>query len=130
MADVPLEVQASRRRTVTAFVVAGLALVLVPLVATRLVDQPDGEVHRYEIPAGTAAALDRGEDVDVLPADLELRLRDTLVVVNLDDETHQVGPFEVAPGEQISRAADDLTSFSGFCSLHADGRIAIEVDRT
>jgi hypothetical protein len=125
----PLEAQRSRRRTVSAFVVAGLALVTVPLVVTRMVSQPDGEVRRYEIPPGTAAALARGEPVDVLPADLRLRLRDTLVVVNLDATAHQVGPFRLGPGEQLSRHGDELGSFSGFCSLHPGGRLDIEVER-
>lgn len=109
------------------FAVGALALVLVPLVVSRLVSQPAGTVHRYEIPPGTAAALARGEVVEVLPAELDLGLRDTLVVVNLDDQIHQIGPFQVAPGGQVSRSAGDLTSFTGFCSLHASGRIDIQV---
>jgi hypothetical protein len=125
----PLEARASRGRTVSAFVIAGLALVAVPLVLSKLVSQPDGEVRRYEIPPGTAAALARGEPIDVLPTDLRLRLRDTLVVVNLDDAAHQVGPFRLGPGEQLSRHGDELSSFSGFCSLHPGGRLDIEVER-
>jgi hypothetical protein len=126
-ASVPLEAQGSRRRALVGFAVAALALVAIPLVLTRLVSQPEGKVRRYEIPLGTAAALARGEAVDVLPEDLRLNLRDTLVVVNLDEQAHQVGPFRLAPGEELSRKADDLTSFSGFCSLHPAGRIDISV---
>lgn len=116
-----------RRRTWAAFALAAVALVLGAVVLSRVVSQPEGTVHRYEIPPGTAAALAAGEPVDVLPADLELRLRDTLVVVNLDDQAHQVGPFRVAPGEQLSRPADQLSSFSGFCSLHPDRGLDIAI---
>jgi hypothetical protein len=123
----PREARGSRRRVISAFVLAGLALVAVPLVLSRLVSQPDGQVLRYEIPRGTAAALARGEAVDVLPADLQLGLRDKLIVVNLDDQPHAVGPFRLAPGEELARDADQITSFSGFCSLHLGGRIDIQV---
>jgi hypothetical protein len=123
----PLEAEASRRRVVAAFLAAAVALVLVPLTVSRLVHQPEGRIHRYEIPAGTAAALARGEPVDILPADLRLGLRDTVVVVNRDAVAHQVGPLRVAPGEEVSRRADRLTSFSGFCSLHPAGRLDIEI---
>lgn len=123
----PLEARGSGRRVISAFVLAGFALVVVPLVVSRLVSQPEGQVLRYEIPRGTAAALARGEAVDVLPADLQLGLRDKLVVVNRDDQPHAVGPFRVAPGEELVRDADQITSFSGFCSLHLGGRIDIQV---
>lgn len=124
-----MDTRARRRATVAAFAAAAVALVLVPVVASRLVGQPDGVVHRYEIPPGTAAALARGEAVDVLPADLELGLRDTLVVANHDDLAHQVGPFRVAAGEELTRRAGELASFSGFCSLHPGGRLDIQVTR-
>lgn len=123
----PLEAR-SNSRIVVAFVFGAVALVVVPLVLSRIVAQPEGDVHRYEIPSGTAAALARGETIDVLPAELRLGLRDTLVVVNHDTQSHQVGPYLVAAGAQFSRDADELTSFIGFCSLHPAGRIDIQID--
>jgi hypothetical protein len=117
----------ARRRTIAAFAAAAALALAVPLVASRLVDQPEGEEYVFEIPAGTADRLAAGEDVEVLPADLRLDLRDRLVVVNLDDRAHQIGPFPVAPGERLERRFSDAVSFSGFCSLHADGSIDIEV---
>ena len=111
-----------------AFAAAALVIVLVPLVASRLVGQPVGISHMYEIPAGTAARLATGDRVDVLPADLRFGLQDRLVVVNHDDSAHQVGPFTVGPGERLDRRLSEAVSFSGFCSLHSTDRITIEVE--
>jgi len=116
-----------RRAVLVAFAIAAVVLVAVPLGLSRLVDQPAGREYRFEIPAGTAARLAAGERVDVLPADLDFALRDRLVVVNHDTVTHQVGPFTVAAGQQIDRRLSQAGSFSGFCTLHSDDRIDIQV---
>jgi len=115
-------------RTLALFGLGAVALVLVPLVASRLVDPPAGTVHRFEIPAGTADAIARGADVQIIPADLDLRLADRLVVVNRDDVTHQIGPFRIAPGETFDRGFDSAVSLSGFCSLHPSSGIEISVE--
>lgn len=116
-----------RQRTVLAFVVAAVVLVAVPVAVSRLVGRPAVVEHTFEIPAGTAARLAAGEQVEVLPADLRLNLQDRLVVINRDDRAHQVGPFTVAPGERLVRDFAETVSFSGFCSLHPDGGIDINV---
>lgn len=110
-----------------AFGLAAVAFVAVPLGLSRLVDQPAGHEYRFEIPAGTAARLAAGERVDVLPADLDLALRDRLVVVNHDSVDHQVGSFTVPAGRQIDKRLSEAGSFSGFCTLHSDDRIDIQV---
>lgn len=119
--------RSARPRTLVAFALAAVLLVAVPLGVSRLIDQPAGDVHRFEIPAGTATRLAAGEDVEVLPADLRLDLQDRLVVVNLDDRAHRIGPFSVAPGEQLDRRFADALDVSGFCSLHTNGSIDIQV---
>jgi hypothetical protein len=115
------------RRTVVLFLVAAVVLVLVPVVVTRLVDQPEGIDLVIDIPAGTARRVAAGEDVALLPADLRLGLRDRLVVVNHDDRTHRVGPMTVGPGERVARRFAEAVSLSGYCSLHTSDRIDIEV---
>ena len=132
MEDVEVEARAdrprARRAVLVAFALAALVLVAVPLGLSRLVDQPSGREYRFEIPAGTAARLAEGEAVDVLPADLRFALRDRVVVVNHDSVTHRVGPFTVPAGQQIDRRLSEAGSFSGFCTLHSDDRIDIQVD--
>jgi hypothetical protein len=49
-------------------------------------------------------------------------------MVNHDVTTHRVGPFAVAPGERLEKRLSEAVTIEGFCSLHASGRITIEVD--
>ena len=116
-----------RRAVLVALALAAVVLIVVPLGLSRLVHQPAGHEYRFEIPTGTAARLAAGEQVDVLPADLDFALRDRLVVVNHDTVTHQVGPFTVPAGQQIDRRLSEAGSYSGFCTLHSDDRIDIQV---
>jgi hypothetical protein len=109
------------------FVAAAIAVVMVPLLVSRLVDGPAPRAHVFEIPPGTAARVRAGEDVAVLPADLHLPRRDRLVVTNHDDEVHHIGPFTVSPGETLDRRFSEAASIAGFCSLHPSGRITIDV---
>ena len=88
-----LEVDEPRRVRAWWFVVGAIVLVLVPLGASRLFDQPAGVAHTFEIPPGTADRIAAGEDVDVLPENLSFKVRDRLVVTNHDDEVHYVGAF-------------------------------------
>jgi hypothetical protein len=79
------------------------------------------------IPDGTAARLAAGEDVNVMPADLNLRLDDRLVVINNDRAMHRVGPFTVAPGDRLERRFVEAATITGFCSLHPNGEINIDI---
>ena len=90
---------------------------------------PATVTHTYEIPPGTAARLAAGEPVDVLPAELDLRVEDHLVVVNRDDQVHYVGAFPIAPGRRLDKRFADATALSGYCTLHTGGRLTINVER-
>ena len=79
------------------------------------------------IPAGTADRIAAGERVELLPADLRFRLRDTLVVVNDDTITHQVGPFSVGAGQRLEKRFAEAATLQGSCSLHPSGSITIEI---
>jgi hypothetical protein len=122
-----LEVEDARRARAWWFVAGAVGLVVVPLAASRLFDQPEGVAHTFEIPLGTADRLAAGEDVAVLPENLSFKVRDRLVVTNHDDEVHYVGAFPVAPGQTLDKRFSDAVSLSGFCSLHASGRLTIDI---
>ena len=110
------------------FAVAAMALIAVPVVTSNLTDAAEDDVHVFVIPAGTADRIAAGDDVEVIPADLDLALRDRLVLVNHDDATHQVASFVVGPGERVETRFSEAATVSGSCSLHPSGRIVITVD--
>lgn len=103
-----------------------LAAGLLVVAASRSPDDRAGE-YRVEIPAGTAARVDRGEPVELIPADLQLRKGTTFVVVNDDERLHEVGPFTVRAGETLSYDFDDYGTFVGTCTVHPSGQVSITI---
>ncbi|RRR65765.1 MAG: hypothetical protein EI684_22190 [Candidatus Viridilinea halotolerans] len=80
---------------------------------------------------GTAAALAAGEEVDLFPQELILRLseHDTLVVRNDDSEPLTIGPYRVAPGQRFVQRYMSPGTFELYCSLHGDEALRIVVVR-
>jgi hypothetical protein len=108
----------------------GALMVLTSIGLSHVVGRPKPVERVIVIPHGTAERLAAGEDVELIPDDLRFRLRDRLVMVNHDVTTHRVGPFTVAPGERLEKRLSEAATIEGFCSLHASGRVTIEVDGT
>ena len=107
----------------TAMVVGSVAL-------SRVTDQPEPEQLLITIPAGTAALLSAGRDVNIIPTDLDFRLRDRLTVVNEDSAAHQSGPFVSPAGKQLDTRFAEAATIEGFCSLHSSGRVTINIGGT
>ena len=124
--EIPLGAS-TRTRSMVGFALAAVAMVAIPFGLNQLINQPKSVTHTIEIPAGTAERVAAGESVDVLPPDLEFALKDRLVLVNNDSESHTVGPFNVAAGQRLERRLSQAISFNGFCSLHTDARISLRV---
>lgn len=59
-------------------------------------------IHDFVIPAGTAARLKADEEVDVIPAAIEVRVGDKIRVRNDDSEFARLGIFDVRAGETVT----------------------------
>ena len=81
------------------------------------------------VPAGTQDRLDAGETVDVMPARIELRVGDTLLLRNEDDVDQTVGPYFVAAGRILSLRYSVPGRYEGYCPLSgSDGYEIVVVD--
>lgn len=100
-----------------------LAAVLVGCGGDR---QP--ETLEIVVPAGTQQRLTAGEDVEVMPARLELRVGDTLLIRNEDSVTQSVGPYMVKANGQIRLTYGVAGRFEGYCPLSAGDRYEIIVE--
>lgn len=118
---------AATRRTLTLFALAAAALIALPLGISRALGAGQGDDYRFEIPLGAADRLAAGEAVEVLPATLDLRLDDQLVIVNRDRVAHQIGPVTVQAGQEVRQKFAALQSLTSFCSLHPGTGIEINV---
>ncbi len=116
-----------------------LAAALTVGAGSTLVACGDGEVsvsepgadrvadHLFTIPAGTGEAMDRGEDVEILPAELAVEVGQVLELVNHDDRGHLVGPFFVGAGETLRQEFTSPGTFEGICTVHPSGQFVLTV---
>jgi hypothetical protein len=113
--------------------VAGvLAVFLVPAVLLGVLlltgsDDEAGEEFSVVVPLGTGERIDAGEDVELMPLEVRLSVGDRMVVENLDDRTHVVGPYTVRPGERLVQRFNEPTVIEGECTLIPEETIRIVV---
>jgi plastocyanin len=100
------------------------ALVLLALAVASVVRS---ELIVVEVPLGTAARLEAGEVVDLLPATLEVEVGDTLEIRNHDVAGHDVGPYTVDAGQTLRQTFTSPGTIQGVCRLHPGGELTIVV---
>lgn len=83
--------------------------------------------HDYLIPAGTAARIEAGEPIEIVPAELLVEVGDALRIVNEDDTDHIVGVFFVAAGETLTQRFNSPAVLEGECSVHPSGAFTLRV---
>lgn len=108
-------------------VVAALVLGLVVAVAAVTGSEHQAERVTYVVPEGTAEDLYQGKTVDIMPATVDLRVGDTLVIRNDDVQTATVGPFTVRAGETLTQTFRRPQTLIGECSLSGSGEVKIVV---
>jgi plastocyanin len=118
------DARAGRGRWLLVALVAAPAIVL---VVAALVGLVRSERIIVEVPAGAASRLEAGEDLALLPRTLEVSVGDTLEIRNLDDVTHEVGPYVVGAGQTLTQTFTAPGTIQGLCSLHPSGEITIVV---
>ena len=122
------EAQGRMARRMLAAIGALVVLVTaVSILAAVFHRQDPGIEYRYVIPHGTAERLAAGEDVEVLPARIELRTQDTLVIENQDHDTFAVGGLRVGPEQTMTYTFSKPGNYGGSCQLHEGGSVDIVV---
>ena len=83
--------------------------------------------YDFTIPAGSGARIDAGEALEIIPAELEVTVGESIRIVNEDDRGHVVGIFYVGAGETIVQSFTSSGELSGSCSVHPSGRFTLRV---
>jgi plastocyanin len=127
----------SRRRPVR-LAAAGVAVVLGGVLAgcgddpdqpsTEVVVDSETATFEYVIPAGAGEALDAGTPLEILPAELEVNVGDTIRIENQDDRGHTVGPFFVGANETLTQRFSTPGEFEGVCTVHPSGQLVLVVN--
>lgn len=118
--------------------IASVLAAVVSLVLVGCGDDRDGALvtddpeaasfdYDYLIPEGTADRLDSGEFVEILPAQLAVRVGEVIRIINEDDRGHFVGIFYVGAGETVTQRFAAPGEFVGACSVHPSGQLTLEV---
>ena len=95
--------------------------------ATEVVDSVEAATYEYVIPLGAGEALDAGTPLEILPAELEVRVGETIRIVNDDDRGHSVGPFFVGAHETLTQQFSSPGEFVGICTVHPSGEFVLVV---
>lgn len=83
--------------------------------------------YLFVIPEGTAGRITAGESVEIVPAELVVRVGEVIRIVNEDDAGHFVGIFYVGAGETVTQRFASPGDFSGICTIHPSGQILLRV---
>ena len=96
--------------------------------AAEAIDTVDVATYEFVIPAGAGEALDAGTPLEVLPGELDVRVGETIRIVNEDDRGHTVGPFFVGANETLTQRFSSPGEFVGVCTVHPSGQIVLVVE--
>jgi hypothetical protein len=83
--------------------------------------------YEYRIPAGTAASLDAGEEVEIVPEELDVKVGERIRVINDDVRGAAVGIFWVPAGRRVAMEFTTTGTLTGECYVHPNGEFTINV---
>lgn len=83
--------------------------------------------HDYLIPTGTAARIESGDQIDIVPRELTVHVGESIRIVNDDIEGHVVGVFYVGAGETLTKQFTAPGELSGSCTVHSAGEFTLRV---
>ena len=112
---------------------AGAALAIIAVVSGddepefQTIANSDDADYEYTIPLGAGAQIDAGESINIIPAELTVRVGESLRIINDDDRGHVVGVFFVGAGEILSQEFTSTGTLSGGCSIHPSGEFTLQV---
>jgi hypothetical protein len=91
--------------------------------------QPEMREEVHVIPQGTWARRMKGEDIEVLPSriDLKMSVRDILVLINNDDVPQQFGPVLMMPGQSFRLPFNVASEYQFTCTAHVSGFLTVVV---
>lgn len=129
----------TRYHAVAAAVLVALGLVAGGWLVAGVLDADDAGVeiggadesgdfeHDYLIEDGTAARIAAGEPLEIVPAELVVRVGESIRIVNEDTEDHLVGAFFVAAGETLTQEFRSAGVLEGACTVHPSGSFTLRV---
>lgn len=99
-----------------------------PLPTVSFIRGAPPQVYEFIIPAGTAARIASGENVDdVLPGSPVFRVGDSIQITNEDSQPHFYGPFALRSTETVRWRFPSPGVFPGQCTVSSDRIVTLTV---
>lgn len=83
--------------------------------------------YDFTIPAGTGEAIDAGERPDVFPSSLDVRVGETIRIVNADDRGHTMGTFFVLANSTLTYRFSTPGEFEGECTVNPEDGFVLTI---
>lgn len=99
------------------------------LVATPVTTVPGPYDYDYLIPKGTADLIALGEDPGIMPTSLDVRVGETIRIVNDDIVGHTVGTFYVLPGTTLAHRFAEPGVYEGECTTNPADAFILTIRR-
>lgn len=89
----------------------------------------EGEEATYEfvVPYGTSVKIDQGQQVDLMPQRLDVKVGDSIRIKNQDGRDYMIGPFFVTAGQELAMRFTQPGELSGVCQMNPEGEFLINV---
>jgi plastocyanin len=94
----------------------------------EVVDSDAGSYdYDYVIPSGTGRRMDAGEEVEIVPAELNVKVGERIRIVNEDERGAAVGIFWVPAERTVAMEFTTSGTLTGECDVHPSGVFTINV---
>jgi len=85
--------------------------------------------YDFEIPYGTSVRIDQGQQVDLMPQHLDVKVGQSIRIRNRDGRDYMVGPFFVTAGQELAMQFTQPGVLSGICQMNPQGEFVINVSQ-
>lgn len=83
--------------------------------------------YDFVIPSGTGRRMDSGEVVEIVPAELNVKVGERIRIVNEDERGAAVGIFWVPAERTVAMEFTTPGTLTGACDVHPSGEFTINV---
>jgi len=125
-----------RRQIVAALVGVAMTLTVVSCgqerngaVQASPLGAADKATYEYKVPFGTGNRLDAGEVIDVMPQRLDVKVGESIRIVNDDVRDYMIGPFFVTAGQTLAMRFTQPGKLTGVCLVNPGGEFTINVTK-
>ncbi|MDO8363551.1 MAG: hypothetical protein Q7V88_11690 [Actinomycetota bacterium] len=96
-------------------------------IETKKLEPGDEATYEYKVPFGTGNRLDSGAVLEIMPARLEVKVGESIRIINDDIRDYMIGPFFVSGGQSVAMQFTRPGVLSGACVINPEGEFEIIV---